>query len=58
MQMKRVPEMDSSYSSNTGNVFDTRTVHLGFPGGSGIKNLPANAGDTDSIPDLGRFYMP
>jgi len=56
--MKRVPEMDSSYSSNTGNVFDTRTVHLGFPGGSGIKNLPANAGDTDSIPDLGRFYMP
>ena len=34
------------------------TVHLGFPGGSGIKNLPASAGDTDSVPDLGRFYMP
>ena len=27
---------------------------LGFPGGSVIKNLPANAGDTESIPGLGR----
>ena len=29
----------------------------GFPGGSGVKNLPANAGasgDTGSIPGLGR----
>ena len=27
---------------------------MGFPGGSVIKNLPANAGDTSSIPGLGR----
>ena len=26
----------------------------GFPAGSVIKNLPANAGDTGSIPGLGR----
>ena len=26
----------------------------GFPGGSVVKNLPANVGDTDSIPGLGR----
>ena len=26
----------------------------GFPGGSVVKNLPANAGDTGSIPELGR----
>ena len=26
----------------------------GFPGGSAIKNLPANAGDVGSIPGLGR----
>ena len=26
----------------------------GFPGGSLGKNLPANAGDTSSIPGLGR----
>ena len=27
---------------------------LGFPGGSAVKNPPANARDTDSIPGLGR----
>ena len=26
----------------------------GFPGGSGVKNLPANAGDVGSIPGSGR----
>ena len=26
----------------------------GFPGGSVVKNLPANAGDSGSIPELGR----
>ena len=46
--------MDSGNSGNIGNVFDTRTVHLGVPGGSGIKNLP---GDMDLIPDLGRFHL-
>ena len=29
-----------------------------FPGGSVVKNLPANAGDTGSIPGLGRSHMP
>ena len=29
-----------------------------FPGGPVIKNLPASAGDTGSIPALGRFRMP
>ena len=27
----------------------------GFPGGSEVKNLPANAGDAGSIPGLGRY---
>ena len=26
----------------------------GYPGGSGVKTLPANAGDSGSIPGLGR----
>ena len=26
-----------------------------FPGGSAVKNLPANAGDVGLIPGLGRF---
>ena len=30
----------------------------GFPGGSEVKNPPANAGDTGSIPGPGRFYSP
>ena len=27
---------------------------LGFPGGAGVKNLPADAGDVSSIPESGR----
>ena len=30
-------------------------LERGFPGGSMVKNPPANAGDMGSIPDLGRF---
>ena len=30
----------------------------GFPGGSVVKNLPANAGDLGSIPDLEKSHMP
>ena len=29
-----------------------------FPGGSVVKNLPANAGDTGSIPGPGDYHMP
>ena len=31
---------------------------LNFLGGTQDKNLPANAGDPDSVPDLGRSHMP
>ena len=30
----------------------------GFPGGAVVENLPANAGDTGSIPGLGGSHMP
>ena len=30
-------------------------VDLGFPGGSAVKNPPANAGEAGSIPGSGRF---
>ena len=33
-------------------------VFQGFPGGAVVKNLPANAGDTDSSPGPGRSHMP
>ena len=29
----------------------------GFPGGAVVESLPANAGDTGSIPGLGRSHM-
>ena len=29
-----------------------------FPGGSVVRNLPANAGDTGLIPSPGRFHVP
>ena len=32
--------------------------NVGFPGGPVVKNPPANAGDTGSIPGLGRSHMP
>ena len=34
-------------------------VHIGgFPGGTVVENLPANAGDTGLSPGLGRSHMP
>ena len=30
----------------------------GFPGGTVVKNLPVNAGDTGSSPGLGRSHLP
>ena len=33
-----------------------KSLSKGFPGGSGVNNLPANAGDTGLIPDPGRFH--
>ena len=44
----------------SGNINKNRSVYIvntGFPGGSGVKNLPANAGDTRdaaSVPGSGR----
>ena len=38
------------------NMYNAGTiVHVGFSGGSVVKNPPANAGDTGSVPRLGRY---
>ena len=34
------------------------TKRQDFPGGAVVKNPPANAGDTGSIPDPGRSHVP
>ena len=38
------------------NIINTTVCYIwSFPGGSVVKNLPANAGDLSLIPWLGRF---
>ena len=37
------------------NNFAIPNKHVGFPGGSVVKNLPANTGDMGTIPGLGRL---
>ena len=39
-------------------TFLKESGHWDFPGGPLVKNLPAHAGDTGSIPGLGRFHTP
>ena len=41
-----------------GNITAVSSVGSGFPGGSVVKNPPANAGDMGLIPDLGRSHVP
>ena len=36
-------------------VYNHSTLLMGFPGGSAVKNLPANTGDWGSIPGSGRY---
>ena len=40
------------------NYLAVKTNEQDFPGGSVVKNPPANARDTGSIPDLGRSHRP
>ena len=35
-----------------------KTRGQGFPGGTVVKNPPANAGDKGSSPGLGKYHMP
>ena len=39
-------------------ITNFRIKNRGFPGGAGVENLPANAGDTGSSPGPGRSHMP
>ena len=43
-----------SQSQCKGEISQVLFPHSGFPGGSVVKNLPVNAGDSGSIPGLGR----
>ena len=45
------------YKKKTG-IFSVLKKMWGFPGGSVLKNPPANARDSGSIPNLERSHMP
>ena len=38
--------------------YPLKKIYRSFPGGSVVKNLPANAGDRCLIPDPGRSHIP
>ena len=43
--------------AQTKEIIFTKPFSQDFPGGLMVKNLPENAGDTGSIPALGRFHI-
>ena len=56
-------QADSLLSESPGNIHIyiyicvcvcTHRIHMGFPGGAAVRNLPANEGDQGSIPGSGR----
>ena len=50
-----IPQM---YLHKCTEMFVKSIYHRGFPGGTVVENLPANAGDTGSSPGLGRSHTP
>ena len=46
-----------AFSSSSSQENGDHTVRRGFPGGSVLKNQPANAGDTGSIPGWGEIPL-
>ena len=57
------PDIETKYKNiskyDHKNLFYKYTIRCrGFPGGTEVKNPPANAGDMGSSPGLGRSHMP
>ena len=55
-EIKRRLLLGRKVMTNLDSILKSRD--MGFPGSTVEKNLPANAGDTGSIPGPGRFHMP
>ena len=52
------PPLEKGKYGGNGAISSIKTGLLGFPGSTVVKNPPANAGDTGSIPGPGRSHMP
>ena len=48
----------SLFHTTTVITYSGKNYQWGFPGGTVVKNPPANAGGTGSSPGLGRSHMP
>ena len=55
---KHTPVALEIQNKNMGIFFVFKNHFTGLPGGTLVKNPPANAGDTGSSPDPGRSHMP
>ena len=55
--MKNLLHRPNSRSEMAEESANFKRNQQGFPGGSVVKNPPANAGDTGSIPGPGRSHM-
>ena len=51
-------QLTSSYLHKNKSQSTFKNSPPGFPGGTVVENLPANAGDTGSSPGLGRSHVP
>ena len=65
MSTEKVKDLISDLCTFKFHLYSTLALRMmlkglrgGFPGGPVVKNPPCNAGDTSSIPGLGRSHMP
>ena len=56
--LKNTPRETVAGNDPENQANSTQEVSGGFPGGSVVKTLPANAGETGSISDPGGSHMP
>ena len=52
------PSLTESHEANQTVFLGLKKYNQGFPSCSMVKNPPANAGNTSSIPGPGRFHTP
>ena len=59
LKNKHLEELKNKQTEMNNTITEMKnTLKGGFPGGTVVENLPANAGDTGSSPGLGRSHMP
>ena len=55
-QVRHITDLTAYHKAEVSNQFE-KCEFMDFPDGPMVKNLTANAGDTGSVPGLGRFHV-